>query len=209
MLNLFETTLAKATNTPQTRDNEIKRIVEALLFSSSEPLELEKLKEIIEVSYPIKKQELKRLLNELKEEYEKSNRAFQLDEMAGGYLLRTRKEMHSFVEALIQNKRSEKLSKAAVEVLAIIAYKQPITRSSIEKIRGIDSSGTMVSLLERELIEVVGRLEAPGHPKQYGTTKRFLRHFGLNCLNEIRSHESRALESRALGLEDSLTCNQQ
>lgn len=188
MLNLFETSLEKAgEKTSPLRKQEIKRILEALLFSTSEPLEIEKMKEIVENSYPIKNKEVKQFILELKEDYEKERRAFSVFEVAGGYLLRTVKEVHSFVEILHQNKRGEKLSKAALEVLAIVAYKQPITRSEIEKIRGVDSSGTLSSLLERELVEIVGRLEAPGRPSQYGITKRFLRHFGLKSIEELKA----------------------
>jgi segregation and condensation protein B len=186
MLNLFEKSLEKGGENAPTRKNEIKRILEALLFSTNEPLETEKMKEIIETSYPIKNKEVKQLTLELKADYEKERRAFGIFEVAGGYLLRTVKEVHPFVEILHQNKRGEKLSKAAVEVLAIVAYKQPITRVEIEKIRGVDSSGTLSSLLERELVEIVGRLDAPGRPSQYGITKRFLRHFGLKSIEELK-----------------------
>ncbi len=188
MLNLFEKKLEKKESAgAHSRSKEIKRIVEALLFSTNEPLELDKIKEIVETSYPVKRQELKEILQNLTKEYEQEGRAFEIEEVAGGFLLRTVKEVHSFVEILHQNRRGEKLSKAAVEVLAIIAYKQPITRPEIEKIRGVDSSGTLAALLERELVEVVGRLEAPGRPSQYGTTKRFLRHFGLKSALELKT----------------------
>lgn len=179
MLNLFEEKIDITKETSFTRKQEIKRIIEALLFSSSEPLKLDKIKEVIDSSYPVSGKEISQLIDDLKEEYRLGKRCFTIDEIAHGYLLRTLPDMHPFIEKLWQNKRGEKLSKSALEVLAIIAYKQPIIRSEIEKIRGVDSSGTLASLVERELIEVVGRLEAPGRPAQYGTTKRFLRHFGL------------------------------
>jgi segregation and condensation protein B len=185
-INLFEQQIEKGTGAPLSRTKEIKRIIEALLFSTNEPIELERFREIIETAFPIRRLELKQLIEELQDEYHEQKRSIQIDEIAGGYLLRTVKEMHSFVEMLHQNRRSEKLSKAAIEVLAIIAYKQPITRAEIDKIRGVDSSGTVSALLEREVIEVVGRLDQPGRPSQYGTTKRFLRHFGLNKIEELR-----------------------
>jgi segregation and condensation protein B len=167
------------------RKQEIKRIIEGLLFSCNDPLSLDKIREVIYSSYPLKSQELIELIHELKKEYSESNRAFKIDYIAQGYLLRTVEDVHPYIELLHQNRRSEKLTKAAIEVLAIIAHKQPITRGEIEKIRGVDSTGSLSSLMERELIEVVGRKESPGRPTQYGITKRFLHHFGLNNIQEI------------------------
>lgn len=190
-LNLFEKNITEAADTKAlTRKNEIKRIIEALLFSSSEPLTLEKLKEIITSNYPVARLELKELIKELANDYKELKRAFQIDELAGGYLMRTSKEMYPYLDMLHQNARVDKLSKASSEVLAIIAYKQaeeiPVTRAEIEKLRGVDSSGTLSALLERQLIEVVGKLDLPGRPSQYGVTKRFLRHFGLKDLASLK-----------------------
>ena len=165
-----------------TKKREIERIVEALLFASSQPLSLTKIKEIIESTYPIKSTELQQVLSQLKETYENENRGFQLDEIAEGFLLRTVNDLFPYVELLHKDRRGEKLSKAAMEVLAIIAFKQPITRAQIESIRGVDSSGTLHSLQERGLIEITGRLETPGRPSQFGLTKGFLKHFGLKVI---------------------------
>lgn len=162
-----------------------KRIIEALLFASSEPLTLVKLREIIEVSCPIKPRVLRELISELQQEYISQQRAFRLEEIAQGFLLRTCEEYASYIDLLHRNKRAEKLSPASAEVLAIIAYKNPITRTQIESIRGVDSSGIMQNLIERQLIEAVGRLEAPGRPTLYSTTKDFLKHFGLRDLHDL------------------------
>lgn len=169
----------------QTREEEIKRILEALLFSTSEAIPLSKLKEIISSTYPIRSAEVKKLIESLRQEYRAHRHAFQIDEIAGGYLLRTAEHMSPYIEKLYQDRRQEKLSKAATEVLAVIAYRQPITRREIEKIRGVDCSGTVASLLERGLIETVGRKEAPGRPMQFGITKRFLQHFGLKNSEDL------------------------
>ncbi len=168
-----------------TKKKEIERIIEALLFSTSDPLSLHKFKEIIEISYPIAMAELRVLLENLKEEYRNEKRGVQLDEIAEGYLLRTVEDLFPYVELLHRKKRGEKISKSATEVLAIIAFKQPITRAQIEAIRGVDSSGTLHSLLERGLIEVKARLETPGRPSQYGLTKGFLKHFGLKDFQQL------------------------
>lgn len=178
----FETTTER---THSTREREIKRIVEALLFASSEPLPLQKMRDIIQSQFPIRSKELKEIIERLSQEYADEGHAFEITEVGGGYLLRTIALMHPFLELLHQDRRSEKLSQAATEVLAIIAYRQPITRREMEQIRGVDCSGTVVSLVERGLIEPVGRKEAPGRPIQYGVTKKFLQHFGLKSLDDL------------------------
>lgn len=176
--------LSSSDTNAKTRKWEIKRIIEALLFSAVDPLSLEKIKEIIHSTYPLSLKELQSYIEELKEEYKE--RAFQIAEVGGGLILRTVKEMHPYLELLHLNRRGEKLSKAAAEVLAIVAYKEVITRAEIDKIRGVDSSGTLHCLLERDLVEIVGRLEGPGRPSQYGITKRFLRHFGLKSKEDLK-----------------------
>lgn len=185
-VNLIEQAIEKVSErTHVTREKEIKRIIEALLFASSEPILLEKLREVIATTYPIRSREVERLVGELSHEYQQQQHAFQIDHLAGGYLLRTISSMRPYIEQLYQDRRGEKLSHAATEVLAVVAYKSPITRREIEKLRGVDCSGTLASLLERGLIEPVGRKEAPGRPLQYGVTKQFLQHFGLKNVQEL------------------------
>lgn len=169
-----------------TKHKEIKKILEGLLFSSGEPITLEKMKEIISTLYPIKIRELKMYLDEMNQEYRFSGRAFQVDEVGEGYLLRTTEEVAPYVSLLHHNRRGEKLSHAATEVLAIIAYRAPITRPEIDALRGVDSSGTVASLMERGLIEGVGRKESAGRPMQYATTPRFLNYFGIKQLSELK-----------------------
>jgi segregation and condensation protein B len=164
-----------------------KRIIEALLFSSAEPLSFTKIREIVDTFHPLKPTQLRNLILELQQDYLSQQRAFRLEEIAQGFLLRTCEEYSPFIDSLFRNKRTEKLSQASAEVLAIIAYRQPITRPQIEAIRGVDSSGIMQNLLERQLIEPVGRLEAPGRPNLYGITKEFLSHYGLKDLKDLPS----------------------
>lgn len=162
-----------------------KRIIEALLFASSDPLSFNKIREVVDTFQSLKPRVVRELISELQQEYLSQQRAFRLEEIADGFLLRTCEEYSSFIDVLYRNKRAEKLSQASAEVLAIIAYKQPITRPQIEAIRGVDCSGIVQNLLERQLIEPVGKLEAPGRPTLYGITKDFLKHFGLKDIDEL------------------------
>jgi len=163
----------------------IKRVIEALLFASSEPIPFSKIREITDTIFELPPRIIQNIIQSLQEEYHSQQRAFRLEEIAQGYVLRTLDSYSSYIELLGRNKRSEKLSHASAEVLAIVAYRQPITRSQIESIRGVDSSGTLMNLLERQLIQPVGRLEAAGRPTLYGITNSFLQHFGLKNIQEL------------------------
>lgn len=197
-LNLCEVEISEAARNEDQADDwqqidqqlqqHVKRVIEALLFSCSEPLPLVKIREIIQPSCPLRPRQLRQLIEELKQDYISQQRSFKLEEIAEGYVLRTHEVYAPYIELLHRQKRSEKLSSAATEVLAIIAYRQPITRPQIDAIRGVDSSGTLMQLIERQLIESAGKLEAPGRPTLYATTKEFLKHFGLKDLQELKSH---------------------
>jgi segregation and condensation protein B len=169
---------------PQKRE-QVKRIMEAILFASSEPISFNKIREVVDAFYPLKPRQIHDILQELEREYIVQQRSFRLEHIANGYLLRTNEEYRKYIDLLYRDKRAEKLTQASMEVLAIIAYRQPITRPQIEAIRGVDSSGVVQALLDRGLIEVQGRLEAPGRPTLYGITKDFLKHFGLRGLEEL------------------------
>ena len=147
---------------------------------------LVKIREVTDTILPLRPRQLRQILDELKQEYLAQQRAFQLEEIAQGYVLRTYEEYAPYLDLLHRQKRGEKLSHASTEVLAIIAYRQPITRPQIDAIRGVDSSGTLMQLLERQLVEPVGKLEAPGRPTLYGTTKEFLKHYGLKDMLELK-----------------------
>lgn len=164
----------------------IRKIIEALLFATAEPLSLQKIREILETKITFRTKILKDALEELQDEYLHQQRAFRLEETAEGYILKTCEEYAPFIQQLFRNKRQEKITNAQAEVLAIIAYKQPITKPAIDAIRGVDSSGTLQILLERELIEPLGKQEAPGRPTLYGITPHFLVHFNLKDLSELR-----------------------
>jgi segregation and condensation protein B len=164
----------------------VKRVIEALLFTCPDPLPLIKIREIIHPSCPLRPRQLRQIIEELKQDYISQQRSFKLDEIAEGYVLRTHEIYAPYIELLHRQRRGEKLSQAGTEVLAIVAYRQPITRPQIDAIRGVDSSGTVMQLIERQLIEPVGKLDAPGRPTLYATTKDFLKHFGLKDLKELK-----------------------
>jgi segregation and condensation protein B len=161
---------------------ELKAIVESLLFVSSEPLSVQRLLAVIG---DVTKAEVTQALRSLGEELEQEGRGLRLAEIAGGFRLLTKQEYAGWIKRLDKSKSTAKLSRSALESLAIIAYKQPIVRSEIEEIRGVETSGVVRTLLERKLVRIVGRKEVPGRPIMYGTTKYFLEHFGLNDLSQL------------------------
>lgn len=163
----------------------LKRIIEALLFAANTPLSFLKIREVISHSHELKPKVLRQMIQELQHEYIAQQRAFRLEEVAQGYTLKACAEYRAYIDLLYRDKRGEKLSPASAEVLAIIAYKQPITRSQVDAIRGVDSSGPIGNLLERQLIVAMGKSSSPGRPTLYGITKEFLHYFGLRDLNEL------------------------
>ena len=163
-------------------DKEIKAIIEALIFVSGEPITLNRIKDVIE---GVDKKTLERLASELKDEFNNEYRGLQLVEIANGYQLTTRSEYANWIKKLNKIKVLTKLSKPAMETLAIIAYKQPIIKPEVEKIRGVDSGGVIKTLLERKLIKIIGRMDIVGKPMMYGTTPEFLQYFGLKDLTDL------------------------
>lgn len=160
---------------------DLKQIIESLLFIAEEPLSVDRLKKVL---HPVTADDIRKILRLLIEEYENRPGGFTLKEVAGGFQFRTRPEYHVWVKKLLAPKPT-RLSKAALEALAIIAYKQPIIRSEIEHIRGVDSGGVLRLLLEKNLIRVMGRKEIPGRPLIYGTTRHFLEVFDLKDLRDL------------------------
>ncbi len=161
-------------------EQHIRARVEAVLFSSSAPLKLEKLAQIVELDKAL----LRRVLQQLYVEYSQPGRGIVLQEVAGGFQLRTRSEYAEWVVKL-KRERSSRLSKAATETLAIVAYRQPVTRAEIEHLRGVDSGGTLRLLLEKQLVRIAGKKDAPGRPLLYATSAYFLEYFGLNDLRDL------------------------
>jgi segregation and condensation protein B len=159
----------------------LKAVIEALILTSEAPLTLEKICAVVE---DVDKAEIRKVIEELIVEYDERQSGICLTEVAGGFQFRTRPELSSWVKKLKGTKPAS-LSPAALETLAIVAYRQPIVKAEIESIRGVDVSAPLKGLLEKKLIRIVGRKDVPGKPIIYGTTKRFLEVFNLKDLSEL------------------------
>lgn len=165
------------------KKNSLKSVIEALLFASGEPLSLQDLINHLEEKSKL----IDIIIQEMMEEYEASNRGIKIICIKGSYQLVTKAENADYIQKLLKKNKRQSLSQASIESLAIIAYKQPITRIDIDEIRGVKSESAIQRLVEKELIKEVGRLEVPGRPILYGTTEEFLRQFELKDLKELPS----------------------
>lgn len=161
-------------------------ILEALLFSTHHPLTGQRLGELLDIK---SQKAIRKAVQDLNQQYEDSGRTFRVEQVAGGYQLLSLPEYGDILKRLHQREADAKLSKAALETLAIIAYKQPILRADVEAIRGVACGETIRSLMEKHLVNIAGRAEEPGRPILYGTTKRFLQLFGLNNLKDLPQSE--------------------
>ena len=172
-------------------EERLKAVLESLLFAAGEPVSLAQLANALE---EVPRDRIRKALSEMAASYASSGRGFLLEEIAGGYQLRTRSEHANYVRRLLSAK-PPRLSRPVLETLAIIAYRQPMTRPEIEQLRGVDSGGVLDTLTERNLIKIAGRKEAPGRPIMYATTPDFLELFGLKDLDSLPDlEEFRALE---------------
>jgi len=161
--------------------SELKAIVEALMFASPEPLTIKTLAKLLATE---PKEDIVAAVDALKEEYTRPG-GLVMVEVAGGYQIVTRPELHEWVRRLFHERTTQKLSVASLETLAVIAYKQPVTAPEIAEIRGVNTSGVLGTLVERHLVKVVGRKQVVGRPFLYGTTREFLERFGLNDLSDL------------------------
>ena len=173
---------APASDSPLSDLRALKGILEALLFVTADPIPVTRFLALLGA---VTKHELDQALASLSHDYEQEGRGLQLTEVAGGYRIMTKAEFAPWLKRLEKVKAPSKLSRSALESLAIIAYKQPIVRAEVEQIRGVETSGVIRTLLERKLVRIVGRKEEPGRPIMYGTTKFFLEHFGLRDLSQL------------------------
>ncbi len=160
---------------------DLKAVVEMLLFVSDVPIAVDRFRDVLG---DVDRKEILRVLSDLRREYEERNGGFQVAEVAGGFQFRTRPDLNHWIRKF-RGSRPPSLSPAALETLAVIAYRQPVVKADIDRVRGVDVSGALKRLLEKKLVKMVGRKDLPGKPIMYGTTKRFLEVFGLRDLTEL------------------------
>ena len=161
---------------------QLKKVLESLLFVSEAPLSVKRATALVKDG---KADEVLKALTVLQEEINQMDRSFQAIQIAEGFQLVTRPEYHRWAKELYKIISKTRLSKASMEALAIIAYKQPVTRAEVEAIRGVDVTNMIQSLLEKKMVRILGSAETPGRPLLYGTTHEFLIHFGLKDLNDL------------------------
>ena len=174
--------------------SDLKAIVEALIFASPEPVTIKSLVKLLDGE---SKDDIVQAIDELKEQYSRPG-GLQIVEVAGGWEIVTRPELHEWVRRMFHERTTQKLSVAALETLAVIAYKQPVTAPEVAEIRGVNAAGVLGTLMERKLVKIVGRKQVVGRPFLYGTTREFLERFGLNDLSDLPKVEDM---SELLGFE--------
>ena len=177
-----ETSVGEAETAVLLESEDLQKIIETLLFITDRPVKVSRLVDVIENTTA---KEVREAISKLQDDYAVRGSAVQIMEIAGGYQMCTKPEYGRWVRRLYNEKMTTRLSNAALETLAIIAYKQPLTRAEMEAIRGVDVAGPLEKLLDRGLVRVVGRKDTIGHPMVYGTTDEFLRMFGLNKVSEL------------------------
>jgi segregation and condensation protein B len=165
----------------------LKQHIEALIFVAEQNITIEEIQSSLKTAYDweLSKKEVLEVLDQLKEQYNSEEYSFELVEIAEGYQFLTKKEYHNAVNTLLQIKAKKRLSTAALETLAIIAYKQPISKSEMEHIRGVSCDYSIQKLLEKELIVIQGKSDGPGKPLLYATSKNFMDHFGLKSVKDL------------------------
>lgn len=208
--------------------NELRRTIEALLFASERPLSVDEMREAFSApstnladsssgGEDASPDGIRKALDELRADYESQNRGFRLSELAGGFQITTDPALAAPLRRFYQARLKKRLSQATLETLSVVAYRQPVTRADIEFIRGVNVDAALKTILERDLVKVVGRKEVPGRPMLYGTTKAFLDHFGLATLKDLpalpeyslKDIEERLLPPELRGDSTSLTTPEQ
>jgi segregation and condensation protein B len=166
--------------------SELKNILETLIFISIEPLPFEKIRTLLT---DFSQEEIKNNLEELVHDYAPESKGIQIVQVAGGYMFSTKKEYDPWIRQLLHVERKNRLSIAAMETLSTVAYHQPLTLAEISAFRGVDSSHSLKTLLQKRLVKIIGRKKTPGKPLIYRTSNRFLSYFGLESLKDLPSQD--------------------
>ena len=172
---------------------QLKQVLEGILFVYGQPMKFSRIQAVVPEA-DVKA--VREAVQELNAEYENTNRAFQIQEIAGGFQFVTRQSLAPWVKRALESPRPDSVSVASMETLAIIAYRQPITKAEIEAIRGVDVAAALDTLVEKQFVRTAGRKESPGRPFFYGTTNEFLRHFGLRSLEALPELKLPAVEEQ-------------
>ena len=186
--------------------DQLEQYIEALIFASQQALSIKDITDAIKVTFEVKisKEDIESYIELITVKYQNESFAMQLMPIAGGYMFMSKPQYHKIIGDYLRQNERKKLSKAALETLAIIAYKQPITKSEMESIRGVGCDYTVQKLLEKELVEITGRHEGPGRPLLYGTTVKFLNHFGIKDTTELPKLKEFEPVENAIGTEASI-----
>lgn len=184
---------------------EAKCVIEGILFASGEPIELERIANALEME----KKDVEKLLEELTDTYNFDRRGIKILKLETAYQMATRPEYIDYIRTALDTRRDASLSKAALEVLAIAAYNQPVTRGYIEQVRGVSSDVVINNLVDKGLLREVGRLDVPGRPRVFGTTPEFLRVFALSSLRDMPEFEQQDLEQMDLLLPSDAASEQE
>jgi len=167
--------------------DQLAQHIESLIFAADTPVSLKEIKNCLEEVFgtPLKKADLYEAVDQLRAQYEQPGSAIELAEIAGGYQFLTKPAFHHTVGTYLKQTTRKRLSRSALETLSIIAYKQPVTKSEMERIRGVNCDYAVQKLLEKELVAITGRSEGPGRPLLYGTSEKFMDYFGLKSLEDL------------------------
>lgn len=177
------------------KTKELTAAIEAVLFSSGEPISIDRISQVFEIN----SEKVEKVIDSLNEKYAESDSGIEVIRLENTYQLTTKKQYAEYIKKAFDMRRRTPLSPAALEVLAVISYNQPVTKAFIEQVRGVDCSGVVSTLVEKGLVEERGRLELPGRPLLYGTTKNFLRCFSLSDLTELPPIDNKRPEVDDLG----------
>ena len=180
---------------------QIRQHIEALVFTAEQAISAEEIKTCLKASIQVEitEEEIKSLVVQLQNKYSNESYVFQIVEIAGGYQFLSKKEFHSTVGVLLQQRAKKRLSTAAMETLAIIAYKQPITKAEVEHIRGVSSDYSVQKLLEKDLIEISGKSDGPGKPVLYSTSRTFMDYFGVKAVKDLPQLKDVYIDQNEIG----------
>jgi len=182
----------------------LQQHVEALIFCASEPVPVDDiqrcLSEMFQAEIPV--DHIYEVITTLQQKYSSDAFVFEIMPIAGGYQFMTKPAYQASISVLLKHKNKKRLSTAALETLSIIAYRQPVTKTQVEQIRGVNCDYAIQKLLERELVQIQGKAEAPGRPVLYGTTRRFMEHFGINSLKDLPAPKDVPVQDEEQSLND-------